>query len=79
MIPSKYSFSIANTDIFNPLGELTLGRAVTWNVNVSVFNALWVNFLCLNLIQAIYQIDMLVNTKKVQTFVIVKFEVYIFI
>lgn len=79
MIPSKYSFSIANTDIFNPLGELTLGRAVTWNVNVSVFNALWVNFLCLNLIQAINQIDMLVNTKKVQTFVIVKFEVYIFI
>lgn len=78
MIPSKYSFSIANTDIFNPLGELTLGRAVTWNVNVSVFNALWVNFLCLNLIQAINQIDMLVNT-KVQTFVIVKFEVYIFI
>lgn len=79
MIPSKYSFSIADTDIFNPLGELTLGRAVTWNVNVSVFNALWVNFLCLNLIQAINQIDMLVNTKKVQTFVIVKFEVYIFI
>lgn len=79
MIPSKYSFSIANTDIFNPLGELTLGRAVTWNVNVSVFNALWVNFLCLNLIQAINQIDMLVNTKKVPTFVIVKFEVYIFI
>lgn len=79
MIPSKYSFSIADTDIFNPLGELTLGRAVIWNVNVSVFNALWVNFLCLNLIQAINQIDMLVNTKKVQTFVIVKFEVYIFI
>lgn len=73
MIPSKYSFSIADTDIFNPLGELTLGRAVIWNVNVSVFNALWVNFLCLNLIQAINQIDMLVNTKKVQTFVIVKF------
>lgn len=79
MIPSKYSFSIADTDIFNPLGELTLGRAVIWNVNVSVFNALWVNFLCLNLIQAINQIDMLVNTKKVQTFVIVKSEVYIFI
>lgn len=79
MIPSKYSFSIADTDIFNPLGELTLGRAVIWNVNVSVFNALWVSFLCLNLIQAINQIDMLVNTKKVQTFVIVKFEVYIFI
>lgn len=79
MIPSKYSFSIADTDIFNPLGELMLGRAVIWNVNVSVFNALWVNFLCLNLIQAINQIDMLVNTKKVQTFVIVKSEVYIFI
>lgn len=53
---------------FSFSGILKLCLLESWNVNVLVSKALWFNFCCLNVLQAVNKIDVIVSIKRFRHF-----------